>query len=357
MIAVNIIRRIFLDRRVKLESDSLLELSEKTIRRPSVAQEQKFQARALPMLTQYIGVAKQLRDPFDHWKNLIPAHESIQPRRQIRFSREPPGHAQRKSDFIFSVRAASLRGQTHIINFGIRAPDAASSDRHLELARQVVEFGIPRQQLRRFQNQGRSIDNFIGVHSGHRASSYVARDIATSAGRVEADLPEAVKHLRQRFDRDPMQLDILANREIGNSVGVAASEIGDGAKLRRSHHPVRDSEAHHESLNGLALAILAARDASAVALRVNAPPAEVRPNPFRRNRAKTFAGEAANLLKPLPGIFGTLQPLHPLRLGFFHRLCRRICHRFFPGSFSGNKKPTARITGGGCMSAVLRNFS
>ena len=47
-------------------------------------------------------------------------------------------------------------------------------------------------------------------------------------------MPQAFENFRQRFDRDPVELNVLANGEIGDSVGVAAGEIGDGAQLMAS---------------------------------------------------------------------------------------------------------------------------
>jgi hypothetical protein len=45
------------------------------------------------------------------------------------------------------------RGHADIVDLRIRAPDAASRDGDLELARQVVELGVPRQHAIRFQRE------------------------------------------------------------------------------------------------------------------------------------------------------------------------------------------------------------
>src|ERR1051326_9519444 len=119
-----------------------------------------------------------------------------------------------------------------------------------------------------------------------------------------------------------MQLNILTNREVGNSVGVAAREGGDGAQLMRSHHAVRNPDAHHEPLQSAAFPALPTRYARAVALGVNAPPAEISADPFRRDRVESFAGKAADLVQSFPRIFRPLEALGTLCLGFFGCRCR-----------------------------------
>src|SRR5580765_6552045 len=70
--------------------------------------------------------------------------------------------------------------------------------------------------------------------------------------------------------------------------------------------------------NRLALAALAADRADAVALRVDAPPAEVRAEPLRGHRVPAFAREPLDVGIGLPRIQLTLEPLDPLCLRLFH---------------------------------------
>ena len=212
---------MLLDRGIELKSDALLQFVQKAVGGPSVPQEQELQAGALAVFAQHVRVAEQFGDAPDHRQHLVPAHERVEARAQIRLGREPAGNAQGEADLRLSANHASDRGQADIVDLRIRAPHAASGDRDFELARQVVELGIPRQQLRRFERQRRSIDDFVGIDTRDRASGHIAHDIAAGAGRVQAHLPESFEHFRQSFDRDPVQLDILPNGEVGDSVGVA----------------------------------------------------------------------------------------------------------------------------------------
>ena len=199
-----------------------LQFGQKAFGGPAVAQEKKLQARAFTVFAQNIGVAEQFRNPFDHGQNLIPAHEGVQARAEIRFGRESSGNAQREADFRLSADRARNRGQANVIDFRVGAPYGASGDRDLELARQVVELGIAGQQLRRLMYERRCVDDFVGVYAGDGASGHVADNIAAGSGGVESDLPEAVEDFGQRFDSDPVQLNVLADGEVGDSVGVLA---------------------------------------------------------------------------------------------------------------------------------------
>src|SRR5216117_4022292 len=62
---------------------------------------------------------------------------------------------------------------------------------------------------------------------------------------------------------------------------VALGEPGDRAKLVSLELTVRDPDADHEVARRLALTTLAADRADTVTLRVDAPPAEVGPEPLR----------------------------------------------------------------------------
>ena len=67
--------------------------------------------------------------------------------------------------------------------------------------------------------------------------------------------------------------------------------------------------------------------ARAVSLGVNAPPAEIGADPFRRDGVESLAGKAADFLQAFPWILRALQALDALCFGFF----RCDCHRAVAG--------------------------
>ena len=65
-----------------------------------------------------------------------------------------------------------------------------------------------------------------------------------------------------------VELEVLANGDVGDAAAVPLGEVGDGSELRGLDDAVRDPDADHEVPDGLALAALAADRADAVALGV-----------------------------------------------------------------------------------------
>src|SRR5437763_1057474 len=124
-----------------------------------------------------------------------------------------------------------------------------------------------------------------------------------------------------------MELNILTDGEIGNSVGVLAGKVGDSAQLAGSHHAVGNADAHHESLEGAAYSTLAPGNACTVTLGINAPPTKIGPDPIRRDRLESFASKAADLLQTLPWIHLPLQALGLLCFRFFGWIRHKVMVR------------------------------
>src|SRR5579872_1050624 len=174
VVAVDVLGRMLFGSGVEAKSNPLLQFVQKPMGRPSVAQEEKFQAGAFAMLAQDIGVAEQFRNALDHREHLVPLNKGVEARAEIRFGRQTSRNSQRKSNLGLSSYSASNRGQANVVNFRVGAPRVASGNRYLEFARQVIEIGIARKQLRSLQNERRGIDYLVGIHAGNRASSHVS---------------------------------------------------------------------------------------------------------------------------------------------------------------------------------------
>ena len=201
-----------------------------------------------------------------------------------------------------------------VVDLRIRAPGAAAGDRDLVLARQVVEVRIAVQHPRGGLHERRGVHQLVGVHAGDRAPRDVARHVAARAHRREPGSREVLQEIGQVLDRHPVELEVLADGDVGHAACAALREARDRPELVGEELAVRDADPHHEVGYGLALAALAADGADAVALRVGAPPAEVRVEPRRGDRLIPFAGEAPDLGDRLPGIRRVLQSLGALGL-------------------------------------------
>ena len=277
------------------------------------------------MFPQYIRVAKQLRNPNNGGHHLMPTDKRVQSRCQVRFGREASSNSQGETDLGPAAQHASRRGQSHIVDLRVRAPHTTSCDRDLEFAWKVVEIPVPRQHSRGFERDGRSVANLVRVHSSDRAAGHIARDIAAGAGRVQSNLRERFEQIWKRLDRDPVQLNVLAHCDVGDSVSVAAGELGNGPQLFRTEQTVGDPDSHHEALQRPAFSALAAGNARPIALRIHAPPAKIGPQPLRWNGPEPLTGEAPDFFQAFPWILGAFETLDSLCLGFL----RCVCHRLF----------------------------
>jgi len=321
VIAVDVLGRILGRGLCQAEAEPTLELGLEALDRPAVAQEQELQARLLPILAEHAAVAEDLGDPADHRQHLVPADERVEAEGEVGVRRQPAAHADREPD-LARLRVAQ-GGESDVVDLGIRAPGPAARDRDLVLARQVVELGVAVEHPSRRLHERRGVDDLVGVDSCERAAGDVARVVAARSHRREADPPQGLEDLRQVLDPHPVELDVLPHREVGDSARVPLRQARDRPELVGDEPAARDPDPHHEVREGLTLSAFAADGADTVALRVDPPPPEVRPEPLRRDRLETLAGEAPDLAERLPRVQLLLETLDPLRLGL--RDC--IAHR------------------------------
>ncbi len=157
-----------------------------------------------------------------------------------------------------------------------------------------------------------------------RAAGDVADYIAARASGGEADGFELLEKFGKRFDADPVELNILADGDIGYTVAVMGGEIGDGADLLAGEQAIGNANADHEERDGEAFASFAAGDTLAVALGVDAPRTEIGAEPFGRNGGMALASEIADFVEMEPGIFFALEAFDALGFGFFDRDLRHF---------------------------------
>ena len=327
-----------------MKADAPLQFFLKAVRSPAMFEEQKLEPGALPVLAQHFALAENLGDALEDRDHLVTLHEGVEPDGQMRIGRQAAAHPQGETNFGISARAAN-RGQADIIDFGIGAPHAASGDADFELARQIVEIGVAHEEVVGFERQRRGVADFVGIHPGQGAAGDVAGIVAARPLGGQTGAPQSIEQLGQVLDGDPVQLDILAHRQVGGSAGVFLGDVGDGSQLVRMEQAVGNADTHHEEGQRLPFPVFPADHAGAVALGVHTPPAEICAQPFRGDGIEAFAGELADVIQAFPGILLPLQPLHPLGLGFGHcRCCHCVCHR----SFGPQKNPPpVECTGGG----------
>ena len=178
-------------------------------------------------------------------------------------------------------------------------------------------------------------------NTGKGAAGDIADHIAAGAFGRQADCVEGVNDLRQRFDREPVKLNVLADGYVGEVAGVLSRDVADDAKLAGGEDAVGNADAHHEVISGKAFAAFAAGRAYSVTLRVDSPPLEVGVGPLGNDARTALTGEGAHLVEGLPWVLVALQALRPLSLGFLYLDC--ISHVSSLKIFDKNRKPATAI--------------
>src|SRR5208337_2747388 len=100
-------------------------------------------------------------------------NECIEAKSQMRFVREPSTNAERVAHFAVMFR----RGKCNVVDLRVAAPRGAARGANLELAREVIERWIRRQQMSDLDSDGRGVNQFIGGNPGQRASGHIADHI------------------------------------------------------------------------------------------------------------------------------------------------------------------------------------
>ena len=165
------------------------------------------------MLAEILAIAEYFGNGTGDGNDLLPAHERIQRHGEMRVGGEASGDAERKSDLVVLVAAncAACGGKADVVDLGIDAPGSASGNRDLELTGKIVEISIAGEQVVDLTGERRSIAKFFGIDSGEWASGDIARDIAASTEAVQSHMPQLLEHFGKTLDRDPVELNILAD--------------------------------------------------------------------------------------------------------------------------------------------------
>src|SRR5262245_19830447 len=110
--------------------------------------------------------------------------------------------------------------QSDIVDLGVGAPHTTAADRDLVLAGQVVKIWVAVEKLGEPHDEVGGVGDLVGVDAGNRTSRDVAGDVAAGAERRDADSGEAPHDVWEILDRDPVQLKILPNRDVGDAAAV-----------------------------------------------------------------------------------------------------------------------------------------
>src|SRR5712692_10009741 len=315
MVAIDVRGDLFRLARIEGITQAALEFGKKRAGGPAMLEEQEFQASFFAAVAKNFTVAEDFRDTADDRNDLIPLNEGIKRDAEMRVRREPPADAKCETCFEMVGALAQCGGQADIVDFRVGAPVPAARDGNLEFAWKIIELCVSAKLAVERESERRGVAKLVGIEAGERAAGDVARDVAAGAGRGEAGFPKGFEDFRERFDGDPMQLNILAYREVGHAAGVSFGEIGNGADLIAAEETVGDANAHHKKRRGEPFTVFAADDAGSVTLGVNTPGTEVGAEPFGRNGSVSVPRELADFVEMVPGVLGPLEAFNALCFG------------------------------------------
>ena len=131
------------------------------------------------------------------------------------------------------ARFTQLRVQADVMHERRRPVRGRAVDRDLELARQVVEFRMEGGPLADQLAPDEGIDDLVARHAGEMVGGDVAHAVAGSLDGVHLDRGQLGEDLRHLLELRPVELQVLARREMAVAAVVFARDIRQLAQLAR----------------------------------------------------------------------------------------------------------------------------
>ncbi len=284
---------------------------------PAVAHEEVLDAGAGAVLAEGGLLLEDADHGGDDFEGLVLGDEGGDAYSEVWLGGEAAADAEGVADLIDTVDGALDGGEGYVVDLWVGAPDGAAGDGDFELAGEVVELGVGGEEVGDLDGEGAGIDEFVAVDASERASGDVTDDVAAGSFGGEVDLGEGVYGFDEGVDGEPVELDVLAGGDVGEVACVLFGEVGDDAGLVGGEQAVGHADAHHEVGAGFAFSAGATGDTEAVALGVDAPPLEVEAGPLGSDGVASAFGVLADFVPCFPGVFGELEALGLLGLGFF----------------------------------------
>ena len=117
--------------------------------------------------------------------------------------------------------------------------------RDLEFARQERELRMHRRPLAQDFGIGTRIGDLVGGRTGEMIGGDVADAVAAGLDRVHLDAGEIGQDRRHVRQRRPVELDVLARREMAVALVVFAGDVAEHAQLLAVQRAVRHGDAQH----------------------------------------------------------------------------------------------------------------
>ncbi len=136
--------------------------------------------------------------------------------------------------------------QRDAVDLGRVAPVGARGDRILVLPRQVRPVGVAVEEVGGRIDDRRRVEELVGGDALHGAAGDVADGVAAAAGRRLAGGLEVGEDVGELRELEPVELDVLAGRELAVAAAVEVRGLADRAELGGRELPGRHLHAQHE---------------------------------------------------------------------------------------------------------------
>ncbi|CAH0259559.1 hypothetical protein SRABI128_03108 [Microbacterium sp. Bi128] len=123
-----------------------------------------------------------------------------------------------------------------------------AGDSGLEFARKVGQFRVADEPLGEFLDQRCGIDDLVLGDARHRGAEDDAGHVAAGFRGGQPHAFEPAPDFGHVFDPDPVQLDVLAVREVGRVAGEVHGDLADDAQLTGGERTAVDPDPEHEVL-------------------------------------------------------------------------------------------------------------
>ena len=138
------------------------------------------------------------------------------------------------------------RDHREIVQQPLSAVRLAAGEADLELARQLLVEGIAQEMADRAVHVARHVDVLLRTDACERAGGDVADGVAAGLARGEAEGGESAQGCRRVGERNIVDLEVLARRDVGNTIlRKTLDHIGSAAQLSGQETPSRHLDADH----------------------------------------------------------------------------------------------------------------
>ena len=118
-------------------------------------------------------------------------------------------------------------------------------DGDLELSRQIGELGVEGAPLAQDLAPWPRVDALVGGDTCERIGRDVADATARGLDRVHLHAGQFGEDVRSGFDRRPVELDVLARREVSVAAIIGACDVRELAQLAARQQAVWNGDAQH----------------------------------------------------------------------------------------------------------------